>query len=294
MHNPFAAAALTVHVFLLLAAVVLARVKRQPLGIGPAFFCALVPMFGPVCALEMTLAGKPDPEKLKEMIRSEERIRKSYIDPGNEAQSTAPVEEALLINTPDVRREVMLKLLGDDPGKNIELLLMARFNDDPETAHYATATLTEYQRRTELSLQQSQMMLAKDPDNTEIRLSYIQQLESYIDSGLLEGHLLERQRLQMEKELDRLPDESLDLRLSCLSIRNLLELHKAPEAIARARQTVDRFPGREEPWLELMRIYVDCRDAKGLRGLGEELKAADVVWSYNGREKMEYFMKGLQ
>ena len=283
---------LAAHALLLIAAALLARRRRRTLGVGGLLFCALVPLFGPVCALEMVFAEAPDPELLRDMIMSEEKLRKSYVAPAAEAPTTAPMEEAFFISAPNVRREMMMKLLNDDPARNVELLMMARFNDDPETAHYATATLTEYQRRTEMALQQSQALLSKQPDNLEERLNYIRQMQTYIDSGLLEGHLLERQRTLLEKELSRLTEAETDMETGCLRVKNLLELKKAPEAIEAARALINRFPGREEPWLALMRVVVECRDAQGLEALRAEMEAAGVQWSYAGREKMEYFMRG--
>ena len=281
------------HIVLLAAVAFFARRHRRTLGVGGLLFCALVPLFGPICGLEMVLAEAPDPELLRDMIMSQERLRKSYVAPGAEAATTAPMEEAFFISAPNVRREMMMKLLNDDPARNIELLMMARFNDDPETAHYATATLTAYQRRTEMALQQSQALLSKWPDDVEERMNYIHQMETYIDSGLLEGHLLGRQRTLLEKELSRLDAEHMDVELGCLRVRNLLELKRAPEAIDMARWLIVRFPGREEPWLALMRVYVECRDAQGLEGLRNEMEQAGVQWSYGGREKMEYFLKGV-
>ena len=284
---------LAVHVLLLVAAALAARCRRRTLGVGGLVFCSLVPLFGAICALEMVYAKAPDPALLKDMIMSDEKLRRSYVGPGAEAPTAVPMEEAFFISAPNVRREMMMKLLNDDPAGNVELLMMARFNDDPETAHYATATLTEYQRRMEMTLQQSQALLSKHPDNTEERRSYISQMQAYIDSGLLEGHLLERQRTLLEKELSNLPEADTDMETGCLRVRNLLELKKAPEAIQTARALIERYPGREEPWLALMRVVVECQDSQGLEELKDEIEAAAVQWSYSGREKMEYFMRGV-
>ncbi len=192
---------LLLHLVLLLLAVLLGRRKKRPLSVGEILFCAAVPLFGPVCGMELIYAEEPDPELLRDRVMNPDPMRKSYTAPDPEAPSTAPMEEAFLISEPAVRREMMMKLLHDDPEKNVELLMIARFNDDPETAHYATATLTEYQRQTEMSLQQSQALLAKDPGSTADRLAYIHQMETYIASGLLEGHLLLRQRTLLEQEI---------------------------------------------------------------------------------------------
>ena len=80
--------------------------------------------------------------------------------------------------------------------------------------------------------------------------------------------------------------------LGCLRCRNLLALGKAREAAETARELTRRFPGEEEPWLEMMRVCVDSRDAQGLRAVSEQIENAGILWSYAGREKMEYFLKG--
>ena len=260
---------------------------------GELLFCALLPLFGPACGYVLIKAPKPEEGLLQDMIMREDPIRRSYTAPGAEATSTVPMEEAFLIDEPQVRREMMMKLVGADPERNIELLMMARFNDDPETAHYATATLTEYQRRIEMELQESQMLLGRDPENLEDRVAYIQKIQAYIDTGLLEGHLLTRQRRLMEKEFERIPQGHLSLEMGCLRARNLLSLHQAREAEEVIESLIRRFPGAEEPWLERMRIAVEMRDAGALKALRDEAQKADVMWSYQGQEKMAYILRGF-
>ncbi len=291
MNNPYFTAGIILHL-LLVGFLWLMQKHSRKLSAGCFLFCLLLPIFGPCCGFEMVLMPEPDPDLLKDLIHDPNAGRKGFLSPEQEAAVTAPLEEAFLISTPQVRREMMMKLLHDDPSQNLELLMMARFNDDPETAHYATATLTEYQRKLELSLQESQSVLLKQPDNQEQRILVIQQIKGYIDSGLLEGHLLERYRLSLEKELSKLPEGMLDMKLGCLRAKNLLAIRKAPEAIALAKQLTDRYPGAEEPWLMLLEIYVDLQDAKGLLKTLDGIRVANVLWSYHGHEKIDYFLKG--
>lgn len=278
----------------LLVSLLLGGNRQTRLSGGEMLFCALLPIFGPLCGFLLLWSPPPEEGLLQDMIMREDPLRRSYTTPEPEAASTVPMEEAFLISEPQVRREMMMKLLHNDPEENIELLMMARFNDDPETAHYATATLTEYQRRTEMALQQSQMRLAREPEDNEARLDYIRQMEAYIESGLLEGHLLTRQRTLLEKELGLLPADQSDLALGCLRSRNLLALGKTQEAANIARALTARFPRAEEPWLELMRIAVDSRDVQGLRALRKQMDESGILWSYSGQEKMEYFLKGIE
>lgn len=292
MASKIVTAVLLLHLVMTAAVYFLGKRRGKIPGPEELLFCLLIPIFGPICGLEMVNSAAPDPELLRDLIMDREKAHKSYIAPDAEAPTAAPMEEAFLISTPQVRRRMMMKLLHDEPEENMEILMMARFNDDPETAHYATATLTEYQRKMEMSLQQSQMLLAKQPEDQEIRLDYIRQMETYIDSGLLEGHLLRRQRELLERELEKLPEEQLDLEQGCLKTRNLLALQRPADAVMAARRLITRFPGAEDPWLAMMRIYIDTQDLHGLESLRHELETAGVQWSYKGREKMEYFLKG--
>ncbi len=282
-----------VHLLMLCALPLIGRSRGIRLAWGEMLFCALLPIFGPLCGCTLLLSPPPEEGALRDMIMREDPLRRSYTVPDPEAASTVPMEEAFLISEPRVRREMMMKLLHSAPEENLELLMMARFNDDPETAHYATATLTEYQRRTEMDLQQSQMLLARQPNNLEARLAYIRQIEAYIQSGLLEGHLLTRQRTLLERELSLLSPEETDLGMGCLRARNLLAMGQAHEAETAARELTRRFPRSEEPWLELMRIAVDSRNLQELRALREEMERAGILWSYHGQEKMEYILKGV-
>ncbi len=270
----------------------LGRKRGKPLGGGSAF-CLLIPVFGPVCGLILALSGEADTGLLQDLIHSDRMLRRDYIAPEAEAPVAAPMEETFLIQTPQVRRNMMMRMLHSDPEENVRLLMMARFNDDPETAHYATASLTEYQRKLELDLQQSQMILAKDPENIDERRLYIRRIRTYLDSGLLEGHLLQRQRLLLEEELEKLPEAETDMELCALRVRNLLALGKAAGARETAERMISAYPAAEEPYLELMRVYVDTHDARGLRGLKERLEYARVLWSHRGREKMAYVLGGL-
>ncbi len=285
---------LALHGLLLCALVLIRQNQLMRLSGGELLFCALLPIFGPLCGFTLLLSPPPQEGLLQDMIMREEPLRRSYTAPDPEAASTVPMEEAFLISEPQVRREMMMKLLHSDPENNLRLLMMARFNDDPETAHYATATLTEYQRRTEMALQQSQMHLTREPGDTDARLDYIRQMEAYIESGLLEGHLLTRQRTLLEKELSRLTPEQTDLALGCLRARNLLALGKIREAEAEAVKLTRRFPRAEEPWLERMRIAVDSRNLQELRALRKHMEQAGVLWSYHGKEKMAYFFRGIE
>ncbi|MBE0600977.1 MAG: hypothetical protein IH607_04260, partial [Firmicutes bacterium] len=202
--------------------------------------------------------------------------------------STVPLEEALLINDPHKRRNLMMNILRSDPMRYLDLLLIARYNDDTETAHYATASLMEIQRQFQLDLQQFQLELSKETAAFETHRQYIELLARYCQSGLLEGQLLRRQQLLLKNALDealKLEDDPDILRIK---VSNSLALKDAQEARNTAQQLIDRYPRDERSWLEGMRVYTETRDPLGMRALLQRIQDEKIDLTAAGREHLHF------
>lgn len=262
--------------------------KRRP-GWVLALWMCLIPLFGPLAGLLIMRAGNRVPPQAEWMKRNEEK-HMSLIAARGEADKTVPLEEALLINDPRQRRTLMMNMLRSDPRKYLDLLLVARFNEDPETAHYATATLMELQRQMQLDIQASQTRLSQAPEDMDARFLYVRQLQEYCDSGLLEGQLLRRQRLLLGEALEGFLSLRWDKELMGMAVRNHLALGEADEARVQAESMIDRWPQAEEGWLERLRVCVECGDQQGLNKLRQRIKEAGVDWSQGGRERANYWL----
>ena len=277
---------LLLHGMSILAVMPLAAARGRRLSGAHILFFMLLPVFGAAAAVIFALANEPSEEQRSHLMRAEKQEGIMTMALG--AEKSVPLEEALMINSPRVRRELMLSMLRSDPRKHLDLLVFARFNMDPETAHYATATLTEVQRQIQLEMQKMQADLSKDPDNTSIRISYIQLMDAYIKSGLLEGHLLDRQRLELKTYLDSIPQEVMTQELASLKIRNLLTLHHAAEARTCGMKVLARWPRDEKSWLEMIGIYVETHDEKGMMELKDLAGKSIIDWSASGRDRAQY------
>ena len=278
---------LALHGILFLAGLLFAVRRGQPLTAAQTWFSAIIPFFGAFVGLLYAFAREPSEEKRSHLLRAEKQ--EAMVTPEMEAMKSVPLEEALLMNTPAVRRELMMNLLRSDPRKHLDLLVFARYNEDPETAHYATATLTEAQRQIQMEMQQMQAALANDPQDIETRVSYIQLMDAYARSGLLEGHLLDRQRIELKLNLETLPQDAISPDLASLKIRNLLALQQAAEARACAEKMLARWPQDERSWLELLRVYVETHDESGMRELKGLAEESTVDWTMSGLEQTQYF-----
>lgn len=288
MPDPVLSFVLAAHAAAVLLGMLAARQKGRRLSVPYACFMLALPVFGAAVCWVFALASPPRDGIRDPMMRNTQR-HEAWVGIRHEADRLVPLEEAFLINEPKKRRELMMDLLRSEPRKHLDLLLLARFNEDPETAHYATATLTEVQRQMQLELQQMQTALLKNPQDAKTRLAYIELLNGYVDSGLLEGQLLERQRRMLGKALDELPEDWLSVPLCSIQVRNDLALGRAQEARLQALDMITRWPEDERAYLEMLEVCVQTRDRYALQKLKERLKHAPVEWTRAGLERIHYF-----
>jgi hypothetical protein len=275
------------HGLLLMSAVLYGGFSKRRLRPFHYVWMFLTPLFGPVTGWIMIQAiGKTPPgadwirrnEKSKEMILHQMPMK-----------DMVPLEEALLINDHSKRRTLMMNILRSDPMQYLDLLLVARFNEDTETAHYATATIMELQRQFLLEIQQRQAEIARHEDDFDKHREYVQFLSKFCESGLLEGQLQRRQRLVLKKALDRCLPMREDAVLLRIMVHNSLALKEAAEARTAAQALMDKWPLDETSWLEGMRVCVETRDQAGMQSLLSRMQLAKVDFSSKGREQLLFW-----
>lgn len=252
-----------------------------------------LPVFGPIAGLVFVSAANgagPDLSWMETHVQ-EHRLRFGM---RTQVDETVPLEEALLINDPQRRRALMMNILRTDPMSYLDLLLVARFNEDTETAHYAASTIMELQRQLQIEIQQRQAEVLHDAQDIDKRRDHIELLAKYCESGLLEGQLLRRQRLMLAEALDdalRL-EETDDLLAH--AVRNHLALEQPMGAKQAADRMLARWPLQENAWLEAMRVAVETRNQHYARMLIASMKSKPIDWSKQGREQIALWMEAAQ
>ncbi len=275
------------HGLLLLSAVVYGSLSKRRLKSSHYMWMFLTPLYGPITGWMMMLAVGKTPPGI-DWIRRNEKSKEPILH-HMPVKDMVPLEEALLINDHNKRRTLMMNILRSDPMQYLDLLLIARFNDDTETAHYATATIMELQRQFQLEIQQRQAEIARHEDDFEKHREYIQFLSRYCESGLLEGQLLRRQRLVLKKALDKCLPMKDDPALLRIMVHNSLALTEAAEARAAARVLMELWPLDETSWLEGMRVCVETRDQGGMQSLLAKMQKTPVDFTSKGREQMLFW-----
>ncbi len=101
-----------------------------------------VPVWGMICVLLLHFQIFFHQDKKREIgiekMKINEEIYRSIIAPKEESdRNIVPLEEVLLIDEADMRRDLIMNILNDDPENYIDMLKQARMNDDVEVVHYA-------------------------------------------------------------------------------------------------------------------------------------------------------------
>ncbi len=259
-------------------------------------FICLIPIFGILSAsvIElMNISGRQGKVPFDlEPIDADNDILWKTLKNSHEKGDLVPLEEAILINETKVRRRFMLETLYSDPFKYLDILNIAKFNEDMETSHYATTTISKAQKDFQLSIQKLAADVENHPENVEMLDSYITVLGKYIKSGLLEEHLLKNLRLvysiNLDKKLHKVGDDKLAL---IEKLRNNVELKDYAAAYETSNLLKKKYPVDEEVWIEALRVCVEGNDADGLRETINEIRDNDIIWTKQGREQVSPWLK---
>ena len=103
--------------------------------------------------------------------------------------SLVAIEEALLINSPKERREIIMDVLNDNPKEYIEFLQKAGNNEDPEVVHYAVTAMVEISKENDYVLQKLGREYAKNPDDIDVLTRYCDFLWIILEQNLLSGQV---------------------------------------------------------------------------------------------------------
>lgn len=194
-----------------------------------------------------------------EPFRVDDELHRSIrVENREDAASTVPLEEALLLDSAEQRRKLILSVLTDDPVQYYDLLEQARLNDDSEVVHYAATAMAQ---------------ISKQADAAQLQR---QQLE----------RLLKMQLADQPKEEQ--------YGLGCRLAKVQLELAEYTAAEQTLAELTARWPVRETPWLLRLRSAAARKDGAELARWLAEMERAQVYLSAAGRREVDFWKGGGQ
>lgn len=199
-----------------------------------------------------------------EPFRVDDELHRSIrVENREDAASTVPLEEALLLDSAEQRRKLILSVLTDDPVQYYDLLEQARLNDDSEVVHYAATAMAQISKQADAALQRHAARFAADPKDPAVLAEYAAALEA-------------------------------SLALGCRLAKVQLELAEYAAAEQTLAELTARWPVRETPWLLRLRSAAARKDGAELARWLAEMERAQVYLSAAGRREVDFWKGGGQ
>lgn len=285
-----------VHLFLSLIITILILSGRSHLRREHILPLYLIPIagIGVVLTIEwMMRRGKQGQRNVDmERLTLDDDILWKTLKSSQEKGDLVPLEEAILIDDVKVRRRSMLETLYTDPFKYLDVINVAKYNDDIETSHYATTTIAKAQKDFQLAIQKHALEVERHPNDSQVLDDYIEILRKYIYSGLLEEHLLRNLRIVYAKALDRklvmCTDDKNTLKEK---LRNAVELKDYAAAFDVSQVLRKNWPEDEQTWIETLRVCIEGNDQVQLNDTIVEMRQKTILWTAEGMQQVALWIQ---
>lgn len=255
----------------------------------------LVPLWGflCLCVLEWRTRGNQEVREevgIEKMRINDEIYRSILMDDDNARDTVVPLQEALLVNQPKQRRELMMDVMYSGADSYVDQLKEARMNDDTEVVHYAITALVEIQKEFDLKFQKLDREYEEDPTNSGLLFEYLDLLEEYLASGVLEGNMREVQERRyselLEKAIERRPESRAFYEKK---IRTDLRLGEYDGALRYAGKMMERWPENEAGYLLMIQYYAVVGDRDGIQKILDSFCEGQVYLSAEGRSTVQFW-----
>ena len=203
--------------------------------------------------------------------------------------SLVAIEEALIINSPKERREIIMDVLNDNPAEYVEFLQKAGNNEDPEVVHYAVTAMVEISKENDYNLQKLAREYSENPDDIDVLSEYCDFLWKVLEQKLLSGQveIMNRNLYSqlVSKKLKRV--QSLEDYMHYFENEFALENYTiAGEILERADDLYGNF---EEMILLKLKYYSQLKQADKIRELIKEVQSKKVFVSRKVKEAMAFW-----
>lgn len=202
------------------------------------------------------------------------------------------IEEALLISDTDYRREIMMKALKKDALKYIQFISTAINNDDPETAHYAAASMLNMRRALDIKMRETLKIRDENPDNISIAMDYFDITDSYInifdiDSGIRAKYIDDNILILKTIIEDKVgTPQKYIMRL----IELLVATGNYEEAKKYCKIFLLSYPDNEDKYEGLLKSYYEMKNKKDFDFVLRSLIDSEIMFSNEMLEIMRFWI----
>ncbi len=204
-------------------------------------------------------------------------------------ESLVAIEEALIINSPKERREIIMDVLNDNPAEYVEFLQKAGNNEDPEVVHYAVTAMVEISKENDDTLQRLARTYEKYPNDFGVLSEYCRFLWHVLEQKLLSGQVeIMNRNLYSQLVSKKLATmENLEDYMHYFENEfSLGNFHKAGEILNRADV---RYGDFEEMILLKLKYYSQLKQADNIKKLIADVQSKKMFVSRQVKEAMAFW-----
>lgn len=272
---------------------------REISEVIPPSIVFLVPYIGFIlwmadCLLVQTNTLSNREIEIDKLKVTDARYRRLKTDTGADSETMVPLEEALIVNDAKMRRNLILDILHRNPEEYLKTLEKAMDSDDVEVTHYATTTVLEIQSEYEQKLQEYMREFPNHQKEAIFLREYADCLRRYVESGLIDGSVLQMQQEKLLSILSILiSSDNSNKEDRYLYIETALNL----EQYEAAKVVIDEMQdsGYElEKWNRLaFRYYWEMRQPDEMKKILENVKNSNIYLTKDGKEWFRFWSKGM-
>ncbi|MBR5565523.1 MAG: hypothetical protein IKW08_05070 [Roseburia sp.] len=227
------------------------------------------------------------------------KYKNIHVENEDNTGMVVPLEEAIAVNDAKTRRKLLLNILHKNPEEHIELLQRARLSDDTELTHYATTTMMEIQSGYEQGIRElekrvQQIENLQDQSGLDKVLRKLRkELESYIESGLITGNILNIYRKKLGNVLDKLlllDPNNKTYHLSKLENKVAqAEFVGVEEALCALLQ---KWPEDEQIYKSFINYYAATNQGQKIQQVLKEIDEKEVYITSGGKKWFAFWKRG--
>jgi len=260
------------------------------------FVALFLPFWGVLLVLMLHFHIGFNPESMAEIdvekLKVESELYKSYsVNDRRVADSTVPLEEALLVNSAAERRAIVMDVLNDNPKEYIEFLQKAGNNEDTEVVHYAVTALVEISKENDRTLQRLEKAYAASPEDLTVLEEYIAFLWHCLSQELLQGQAETMNRLLFAELMQKKIAKDADVSDYEKLILNYIILENFTEAGTALNAMQQLWPEKEEVYLLKIRWLSAQGRGKEIQQVLAEIDEKHIYFSAKAKEVLAFWRK---
>ena len=236
---------------------------------------------------EIYQKDKKDPDEWFEVDDTQKmrRVESAY----NHVEEVIPLEEALVLKDKEVSRWMLMEIVSRAPAKFIDLLFLARQDDDTEVVHYATTLIAEISRQYDIRLQALEKKHQEKPTDYRVLAEYCAVLEAYLQKDLVTKRMGELLR----KDYSNLLEKKLHQKEQLSDYIKLIENDFLLKRYERVQKYLDfvsqKWPHQEAIYMLYLRYYFETSQGERLEELVETIQNGSIYLSKENRERLAFW-----